>query len=258
MWFPIILLMVHPTVEQKTDQAMTEAVALYDDLEFEQAIFRFQEMALQDARSVKTKAKIFMWLGMSYGQIGDFEKANRNFEHAARLDPDAAFPRDVSPKLQVLLTDAKELVRREKKKSESNQPAEPNPDKTPPETTPNQIIVVETPPAQDAPAPPSSETKAEAATVQANDNEGGLPILGISGGLLGALGVLGAIGSASFGAAAILFYNNSNDPNTTQVDAVAYNENANIMLWLTGIGGTVAVGSFLGAALCVGLSVANE
>jgi len=89
------------------DAAFAAGRASYDQLEYEQAVFRFQEVAIRSDLSDEDKATAFVWLGVSYGSVGDAMAARRAFSDALRANPAQTLPVEVSPKIEQLFAEAK-------------------------------------------------------------------------------------------------------------------------------------------------------
>lgn len=89
------------------DTAFNEGRKLYDDLEYEQAVFRFQEVALRADVVGADRATALVWLGLSYAGVGDEDAARRAFVDGARADATLVLPVEVSPRLAELFDDAK-------------------------------------------------------------------------------------------------------------------------------------------------------
>lgn len=108
------------------DPNFIEAQKLYEDLEFEQAIFRLQAAALVPGRPAHEQARLFVWLGICYGQSGDATSARRAFADAVRADIEVALPVTVAPELEELLVAVRESEQQKrelaKAKSESSKP----------------------------------------------------------------------------------------------------------------------------------------
>jgi hypothetical protein len=68
------------------DEAFVAGRELYQQLEFEEALIRFQEVSLGEDRTDEERALAFVWAGLAYAQLG-------------RFDPDVALPDGVSPKI---------------------------------------------------------------------------------------------------------------------------------------------------------------
>jgi tetratricopeptide (TPR) repeat protein len=103
------------------DPEFTEGVRLYNEFEFEQSIFRFQKAALTaQTGTAGDRAEVFIWLGLSYAGIGDFESARRHFKDALSLAPDMPLPGKASPKVQELLEEVRADVK-------ANPPPPPDP-----------------------------------------------------------------------------------------------------------------------------------
>jgi tetratricopeptide (TPR) repeat protein len=82
------------------DQAFEEGLRLYRDVEFEQALFSFQEAATQPDRPDDDRVVLFTWLGLTYAALERDDAAERAFRDALRLDIEAALPEDAPPKLR--------------------------------------------------------------------------------------------------------------------------------------------------------------
>ncbi|MBI1946692.1 MAG: hypothetical protein HYS27_13425 [Deltaproteobacteria bacterium] len=81
------------------DPAFAEGRRLYEESEYEQAIFRLQEAALVADREPTDRATVFLWLGLAYAGFGDVAAARRAFGDALRLEPTLAPPVEISPKV---------------------------------------------------------------------------------------------------------------------------------------------------------------
>lgn len=90
-----------------SDPAFVEGQRLYDQLEYEQAVFRFQEVALRPELPPEDRASALTWLGLGYAGAGSLDAARRSFVYAARAWPGVALPVEVSPALARLFDDAK-------------------------------------------------------------------------------------------------------------------------------------------------------
>jgi hypothetical protein len=81
------------------DEAFVAGRELYQQLEFEEALIRFQEVSLGEDRTDEERALAFVWAGLAYAQLGRFDHAAESFERGIRSDPDVALPDGVSPKI---------------------------------------------------------------------------------------------------------------------------------------------------------------
>lgn len=109
------------------DPAFTEGRALYDQLEYEQAVFRFQEVALRPELAPEDKATALVWLGLSFAGTGDMEAARRSFVDAATLQSELALPVEVAPALQQLFDDARAEAQARREKAPPLPPPGPGP-----------------------------------------------------------------------------------------------------------------------------------
>lgn len=89
------------------DPAFEEGIRLYRSLEYEQAIFRFQEVAVRADLPADDKAAALIWLGLSYAGTGDLESARRMFGDALRADRATSLPPDVSPRVVAVFDEVK-------------------------------------------------------------------------------------------------------------------------------------------------------
>lgn len=190
------------------DSNFVEAQQLYEDLEFEQAIFRLQAAALVPGRPAYEQARIFVWLGICYGQSGDVSSARRAFADAVRADVDVALPVTVAPELEELLVAVREAEREKKSLQQASRTPEPSPD-------------------SDMDASASEPEANDPAAVRASEPMG-YSVLWFSG---AALGIAAAVGTGYLTYSA---YDQAQNPATTQVDASAAVQNANIALYATG------------------------
>src|SRR4051812_34422610 len=67
--------------------ALDAAVAQYQALEFEKATIALQKLVLDASLPPHTQAIAFLWLGLSYGQLGDTDGARNAFHRALDLEP---------------------------------------------------------------------------------------------------------------------------------------------------------------------------
>ena len=91
-----------------TDPAFQQGMALFDQLEFEQAAFRFESAALDPGRPSADRAQIFLWLGIAYANANRFELAEPALEKAFVEDESVAVPPDQSPRVVELIEAARE------------------------------------------------------------------------------------------------------------------------------------------------------
>jgi len=89
------------------NKAFKEGITLYQDLEFEQAIFRFEEAALAADLSDNEKATVFSWMAMSYAGIGQAEGAKRSLKNALLKDADVVLPQFAPPKVKEWMAEVK-------------------------------------------------------------------------------------------------------------------------------------------------------
>jgi tetratricopeptide (TPR) repeat protein len=156
------------------DPAYTAGLALFEDFEYEKAVFRFQEALEVEDRSTADRATILIRLGMTWAELRRDDKAAARFKEALALDPLAALPADAAPKIKEMLDDARRQLREEQAATR----VEPEPTPTPEPT-----------PAPDSKLPDTAPLE----SVPEASHDGGLPWLMISGGAIVGVGVVGAL-----------------------------------------------------------------
>jgi hypothetical protein len=212
------------------DPAFQEGLRLYRDVEFEQALFRFQEAATAPGRPDEDKVVLFQWLGMTYAALERVEASDRAFRDALRLDPRAALPPDAAPKLRERYEELRAEVKAELIKEE--QPAPP-------------------------PQPPDSQPEPEPAGAPAEGGIGMTPLLFASAGVAGAAAVLAGAAGGLVIALATQTVAVAEDPEEFQDERIAALERANTQLGigygLFAAGGAMIVvaGGLGGAAVFV-------
>lgn len=89
------------------NQAYQEGISLYQELEYEQAIFRFEQAALSPDLTDGEKAMVFGWMAMAYAGIGDAAGAKRSLDLAVAKDPAVTLPGFAPPKVKEWLEEAR-------------------------------------------------------------------------------------------------------------------------------------------------------
>lgn len=128
---PMILLVMGALSD---DPIFMEGCKFYDELEYEQAVFRFQELALRGDLPATDAATALAWLGLSYAGTGNMPAARRAFVDAVRRDPQVAIPVEVSPSLAQVFEEARAEA---PKLPEPREAAPVSPPPTQPETSIN-------------------------------------------------------------------------------------------------------------------------
>jgi tetratricopeptide (TPR) repeat protein len=90
-----------------TNEAFQEGVTLYQELEFEQAIFRFESAALSADLTDQERAMVFGWMAMSYAGVGKVDGAKRSLKNALAKDPDVTLPQFAPPKVKEWLAEVR-------------------------------------------------------------------------------------------------------------------------------------------------------
>lgn len=190
--------------------AYQEGLALYQELEFEQAIGRFRAAAAEPGRSDEERAVLLVWEAMARAGVGDDEGARTAARAALELHLDVEPPELAPPKVIGFLDE----LRPEVEAATRAAAAEAAP-----------------PPVEDPPAPTPASP--------AGSDE--LPLLLIGGGTAMGLGVVGLAGAGLFAALTAASLTTAADPDAFQVDAQGAVDAANLQV-ATAIGlGVVGV-----------------
>lgn len=232
----LLLVAAPPLADDATYQ---EGVRLFEEFEYERAVFRFEEALRDTSRSDADRATVLVRLGMTRAELRDDARAIESFEQALLLDPYVTLPSDASPKIRELLDEARKRVRDGRARPNDDAPAVAAP--TPPPAT------TETAPAE----PPVAPTPIAPTAV--SDDGAGAPILLYAGGGLLAIGAVVFIGAALAwgGGAGLALYASGLE---FQSDAATYALPATVAQ----IGGQVALGVALLVVLAgTGTTVAH-
>jgi tetratricopeptide (TPR) repeat protein len=73
---------------------------LYDSFEYEQALFRFEQVLVKPGLQPAEKAEVSLWLAVCLEGVGRVADADRAMQDAARLDPAASLPVATAPAFQ--------------------------------------------------------------------------------------------------------------------------------------------------------------
>jgi hypothetical protein len=211
----LVILAAPPLADDATYQ---EGVRLYDEFEYERAVFRFEEALRDTTREPAERATIHVRLGMTRAELRDDVRAVQSFQDALLLDPYVTLPADASPKIRALLDEARDRMR-----AERAQPAAPTPSVVNDVVAPAPQVAAPNP----APAPAPEPTPS---------SEGSSALLYTGAGLLVVGAVISVVGVVCWGlgTGAALYAN-----------TLTYQDEANalVMPSLVGqIGGQVALG----------------
>lgn len=108
------------------DPRFIEARAMYDSMDLEGAIARFDLVLLDDSLPPEERAQVLMWAGLAEADLGRFDKAEARFARALAFDDDAELPVEASPRVT-------ELVEAARKKAGDIELEDPNEDKPSPD-----------------------------------------------------------------------------------------------------------------------------
>jgi hypothetical protein len=187
---PLVLLLATPATAALEDLDEFQAgVTLYTELEFEQALLRFQRVAADSSLGDEERAQTFLWIAMCYGGLSDGDGAQGALTDAKRLDPDAPLPQFAAPRIKEMWA------------------ATPAPEPQP-EPEPAPVLADPAPPAPAAAEEPSGGMPVGMIAAAA---KGGIAAL-----LVVAGGVVGALAGVTLAEANTL----ADDPSTYQKDVV--------------------------------------
>ena len=107
-----LLLLLLPFSAAVDDQPLClEARGMYDSMDLEGALARFELVLLIDSLTEDERAQVLLWIGLAEADLGRFDNAETRFAEALRLDPDARLPVEASPRVQELMEAAREKAR---------------------------------------------------------------------------------------------------------------------------------------------------
>ncbi len=176
LWVTTMLLSAAPLSD---DVSYQEGLRLYEDFEYEKAVFRFKAALRVPDRSDADQATVLIRLGMTYAELRDVASAAEAFDQAVAKDPLASLPLDASPKIQLLLDEARQRARQKRQAEAATPPPPPDP----------------AGPADDgAPAPDEIMNEPQGpGPTPAADADDGMPLLLIGGAATAGLGVAAAL-----------------------------------------------------------------
>jgi hypothetical protein len=195
---PLLLTLALAAPSVDDDAQFQKGLALYEDLEFEQAILLLQEVAVRDDLAPADKARVLVWLGVAHGQTGNLDAAKRHFELAAAAHTDVELPVRVGPRLDRMFHDARREAREAAKNAPPEEPEPPEEEERPPYALPHD---------------PEPLPEAEP--------EGGGGLWWITAGVGGGLGAVSVAAAGALGVYAAMADATFSDPQTPQPDAVA-------------------------------------
>ncbi|MFP2933659.1 hypothetical protein ACLESO_52675 [Pyxidicoccus sp. 3LG] len=142
--------------EGEFERHVAEAVRLYDDLEYEQAL-EVLERAGTVARGLDEEATLGIYKGIINADLGRWDTARARFQAALKLRPEAQLPLKVSPKVSREFESQRAKVQAELARKREDSPKVAETRSVAP--APDAVTSVEVAPLP----PPSSETREEVA-----------------------------------------------------------------------------------------------
>jgi hypothetical protein len=195
------------------DDVYVAATELYAELELEQALYRFQEVALNPALTPREKAYVYSWIGLCYSGLGEAGTSEDIWRTALELSIDVPLPPVASPKLK---SEFEKLRATERTKQQQAAAAEaPPPEEEP---APRGPVVSEQPATTARPARPARDWDSDRPS---------FPILAVGGSTLLVGGVAAGVGSAIFGYLTTLSLEDANDQSNFQDVAADHVRDAN-------------------------------
>jgi hypothetical protein len=280
MSWPLLVFFISVQIPLDDDPAYKEGMRLYEDFEYERAVFRFKEALRVKDRTNSDRAVIGLRLGMTYAELRDDQGALDAFEAALTEDPLLVLPSDASPKIKDMLDQARQAVRGKRGTGKTPPPVTSPPVKPPagakspsklenlppagkpsavkagtPPSKPPATAVTQAPTAPAAAAPAAKSETAiepvpEVAVQEEVTEDGGLPLLMISGATVGVLGVVGLVAGGTSLGVAVYYYLQATDPNVYADDYEEYASIYNTSLVAGFVLGAVGLVTVLtGAAL---------
>jgi hypothetical protein len=197
---------------------LSHGIDLYHAFEFEQAVFAFEQAAIDTELDPKERARALVWLGMAQGAASKTGAAQASFKRALSLDREAQLPEAVSPKLEELFAEAKAAV-----------------DATPP---------------RKAPPPPPPPPPPDPSVVPS-------PMLYAGFGAVGAGALLGIAAGGSY-LFALSKAAEAEDPKTFQDDAKGALDTANVAAGIAIGAGLLAGAAVAGGGVLLGIALSEE
>lgn len=118
MFIPALTLTLLFAAAVEDNAEFKQGSQAYQNLEFEQALFRFQRLAVAPGLDDKDRAKVLVWVGLSYAGMGDEASAKQAITDAVNFDDNVSLPSFAPPKVKEWMAD----VRIEKARAKSNAP----------------------------------------------------------------------------------------------------------------------------------------
>lgn len=234
----LLLLGAPAGLEDHTDFAAGKA--FYADLEFEQAIVRFRIASADANLNPAEQATVQLWIGVTYGGMGDNDAARSAFKNAFALNIDATLP-ELTPPTLIPIADEERKALVDARAASAKPAVKPSP-------------LVEDP-IEDAPSAGTTESANRdppALAEEAQSEPGTVPWLLIGGGATAAGGLLIVVGAAAVTSYGVYNYLFAIDSSHFQSEADAANVAMNVAFATAG-GMTVVALALLGggAALAV-------
>lgn len=120
---PLLLVSLLLCGSLDSDPQFREGQRQIEEFEFEKASTLFEAIAARPGLDPGDRAQALVWLGIAFAEMRDEARASLAFEEAVTGDPLIVLPRDTSPKIKILLDEARGRVRvRPKPKTDTTAP----------------------------------------------------------------------------------------------------------------------------------------
>lgn len=133
MFIPALTLTLLFAAAVEDNPEFKQGAQAYQNLEFEQALFRFQRLAVAPGLDDKDRAEVLVWVGLSYAGMGDEVSAKQAITDAVNFDDDVGLPSFAPPKVKEWMAEIR-IEKARKKASAKADPAKTTPTETPPAT----------------------------------------------------------------------------------------------------------------------------
>jgi tetratricopeptide (TPR) repeat protein len=102
----LVLLLAAPA-SLDDDADYTKAVELYQEIELERSIERFESALAKEGLAPDERARCWAWIGLAHGQLARADDARRAFERAVAEDPEVRLPAAAPPQIEEMLEEAR-------------------------------------------------------------------------------------------------------------------------------------------------------
>ena len=98
----LLLLQLTSSVTLEENPSFAAGRRLYDDMNDERALERFQAAARDPRLGAADRALVLVWVALTHAELGRFDSAKASFDSALRLHIDVQLPPRTSPRIATL------------------------------------------------------------------------------------------------------------------------------------------------------------